>query len=419
MEERSIIKKIDWITAGLYLFLVLLGWISIYAAVYDESHSNIFDVSRNYGKQLIWILSSFGIAAAIFTMDSKFFSNFSYVFYGLSLALLVFVLFFGRTVGGNQSWIEIGPLRLQPAEFAKFSTALVFARYLGGSSIKMQDFNTKLICILIIGVPLALILLQGDLGSAITYLAFILVMYREGLSGNVLIIGLLLGVMFLVSLLIPQLTLLISLASLAFLLILFFRKNKSKIFLIIIGFVFSIGIVLGVGYIFNKVLKQHHRDRIETLLGQKVDLKGVGYNVNQSKIAIGSGGFWGKGFLQGTQTKYDFVPEQSTDFIFCTIGEEYGFLGSLILIVAFISLLVRIVNIAERQRSAFSRIYAYCVGSILFIHITINIGMTVGLLPVIGIPLPFISYGGSSLWSFTILLFILLKLDSNRMAIIR
>lgn len=419
MNEKKIFYNIDRITMGLYLILVLIGWINIYAAVYDESHRNIFDISRNYGKQLIWIISAIVIAISILMIDAKFFANFCYILHGFTLFLLISVLFLGRKVGGNLSWFEIGSFRLQPAEFAKFTTALVLARYLGTTNIRIQNMKTKLISLLIIGIPLGLILLQGDVGSAVTYAAFILVMYREGLSGYVLVIGGFLMVMFVLSLLINQLTLLISLGSLAALLILFYRKNKNRIMIIIMGLSLSIGIVLGVGYIFNHLLKQHHRDRIDNLIGKKSDLKGSGYNLNQSKIAIGSGGFLGKGFLQGTQTKYDFVPEQSTDFIFCTIGEEYGFWGSFVVISLFVGLLLRIIVIAERQRSAFSRIYAYGVASILFIHFFVNIGMTIGLLPVIGIPLPFISYGGSSLWSFTILLFILIKLDSNRTAIIR
>jgi rod shape determining protein RodA len=266
---------------------------------------------------------------------------------------------------------------------------------------------------------MALILLQGDVGSAVTYVAFVFVLYREGMTGYVLFIGAMLGLIFILSLLLPQYILFIAIGACGVFAAYYFRRKRNAIFVILAGVILSVVLVIGFDYVFNNVLKEHHRDRLNNLVGKEIDLKGAGYNVNQSKIAIGSGGLWGKGFLNGTQTKYDFVPEQSTDFIFCTVGEEWGFVGSLVLIALFVALLLRIIFIAERQRSAFSRIYAYGVASILFFHLTINIGMTIGLVPVIGIPLPFVSYGGSSLWSFTILLFILLKLDSNRMNIIR
>lgn len=418
-DKKSIFFNVDWTLFYLYLALVIIGWLNIYAAVYDTNHQSIFDLDKNYGKQLIWILSSFVLAALILLLDTKFYSTFSYVLYGVTIAMLLAVLFLGRKVSGSLSWFEIGSFRLQPAEFAKFSTCLVIARYLSGNNIKMQSFSTKIIVGILLIIPVVLILLQGDVGSALTYTAFIFVLYREGLSGGVLVFGFITIVLFVLTLLIPQLNMLIGLGVFTAMLIYYYRKNKKAIFVCIAGLVFSVGVVFGVGYVFNTVLKSHHRDRINNLLGKEVDLKGAGYNVNQSMIAIGSGGFFGKGFLQGTQTKYDFVPEQSTDFIFCTIGEEHGFFGSALVIGLFMWLLMRIIFIAERQRSSFSRIYAYGVASILFLHFTINIGMTIGLLPVIGIPLPFISYGGSSLWSFTILLFILLKLDANRTAIIR
>jgi rod shape determining protein RodA len=393
--------------------------LSIYSAVYDESHKSIFDIERNYGKQLIWILSAFFIAFMIITIESKFFSVFSYGIYAGTLVLLVAVLFFGKYVNGSRSWFEIGSFRLQPAEFAKFATALVIAKYISTTNKKLKDMRTISVSLGILFLPMALILLQGDVGSAVSYVAFIFVLYREGLSGFVLVFGVLLALIFILALLFPPTNIYIGITIASTLAYLYFRKKKYAFTIIVIATVMSISMVAGFDYTFNHVLKSHHRDRLNNLVGKEIDLKGAGYNVNQSKIAIGSGGLVGKGYLNGTQTKYDFVPEQSTDFIFCTVGEEFGFAGSLALIGLFTALLLRIIFLAERQRSAFSRIYAYGVASILFMHLTINIGMTIGLVPVIGIPLPFVSYGGSSLWSFTILLFILIKLDSNRQNIIR
>lgn len=411
-------KSVDLPIVLLYLALVLIGWLNIYAAVFDENHASIFDLEKNYGKQLLWIATALFIGLMVLLIDSKFFSVFSFGIYGITLMMLVSVLFFGKYVNGSRSWFEIGSFRLQPAEFAKFATALVVAKYLSGG-VKMEKLSTKLSVLTLIGLPMALILLQGDVGSALTYVAFVLVLYREGLSGMVLVIGLLIGIAFVLSLLFAKSSILIGITSITGVLLYNYRKKKKFIPVIISGAVLVATMVIGFSYVFNNVMKQHHRDRINNLVGKEIDIKGAGYNVNQSKIAIGSGRLIGKGFLNGTQTKYDFVPEQSTDFIFCTIGEEYGFLGSLVLIGLFLTLLLRIIFIAERQRSPLSRIYGYGVASILFLHLFVNIGMTIGLVPVIGIPLPFISYGGSSLWSFTILLFILIKLDANRQNIIK
>ena len=411
-------KSIDMPIILLYIALVLIGWLNIYAAVFDESHASIFDLEKNYGKQLLWIATALFIGLMVLLIDSKFFSVFSFGIYGITLLMLVAVLFFGKYVNGSRSWFEIGSFRLQPAEFAKFATALVVAKYLS-SGVKMERFSTKISVLGLIGLPMGLILLQGDVGSALTYVAFILVLYREGLSGIVLVIGLLIGIAFVLSLLFAKVAILISIAVITAILLYNFRRKKKIIPVIIAGAALVATMVVGFSYVFNNVMKQHHRDRINNLVGKEIDIKGAGYNVNQSKIAIGSGRLIGKGFLNGTQTKYDFVPEQSTDFIFCTIGEEYGFVGSVVLIGLFLALLLRIVFIAERQRSSLSRIYGYGVASILFLHLFVNIGMTIGLVPVIGIPLPFISYGGSSLWSFTILLFILIKLDANRQNIVK
>ena len=418
--EDRIFSGIDWVTVFLYLTLVFMGWINIYAAVYNEEHQSILDTTQRYGKQLIWIGLSIFVALVIMLVDGKFYSTFAIPIYAVNMLLLVIVLVTARDVAGARSWIDIGPFKLQPSEFAKSATALAIAYYLSTLNIRLEDFKTKLIAGVILVIPAGLILLQNDTGSMLVFGAFTLVMYREGLSGNFLLFGLAMAVLFIFSLLFTPLIMFIILASIGLLMLLFQRKKTWKLGLsigtvigVLMGFVFS------VDYIFNEVLEPHQQVRIDVLLGKKDDLRGAGYNVNQSKIAIGSGGFTGKGFLKGTQTKYDFVPEQTTDFIFCTVGEEWGFLGTFIVIALFTALILRLIYISERQRSTFTRIYGYCVASILLFHFLINIGMTIGLMPVIGIPLPFFSYGGSSLLGFTILLFIFVKLDGYRLQQLR
>jgi rod shape determining protein RodA len=416
--QRSLFFNVDWFIILTYLALCIIGWFNIHAAVYDPENPSIIDLDTNYGKQLIFIVSAVIIGFAILLLDGKFFNAFSPVFYGVTLLLLIIVLIIGRNVGGNQAWIPLGSFRLQPSEFAKFATCLLLARYLSSSTVKVQDIKTQLIAAFIILIPTALILLQPDAGSALTFSSLILVLYREGLSGYFLVIEGLAILLFILTVLYNKYYVLLGLVLFVGLLIYLFRKNRKMMTVFGVGFLFSILFVFSVDFAYNSILKPHQKNRIDVILGKVDDPRGVGYNLNQSKIAIGSGGMWGKGYLQGTQTKYNFVPEQSTDFIFCTVGEEWGFAGCLVVISLYLFLLLRIVVIAERQRSPFSRIYGYGVASILFFHFFINIGMTIGLIPVIGIPLPFLSYGGSSLWSFTILLFILLKLDSNRMGII-
>lgn len=403
----------------IYLALVFMGWVNIYAAVYNEEHQSILDLSQNYGKQLIWIISSVFLAIVILIIDGKFYAAFSYLIYGVTIGLLILVLLFGQEVAGAKAWFEIGSVKIQPAEFAKFATNLAIAKYLSTLNIRMDDLKTKVITGFILLLPAVLILMQNDTGSALTYSAFIFVMYREGLSGNILWLGLLTAVIFVLTLLLDKTIVISALGIIAFLFYLSVKKKVRNLLLILACFIGISGFVFSVNYVFEKVLLPHQRERIDVLLGKEIDLKGAGYNVNQSKIAIGSGGFLGKGFLQGTQTKFDFVPEQSTDFIFCTVGEEWGFVGTTIVIVLLIFLMFRVIFVAERQRSTFSRIYGYGVASILFIHFTINIGMAIGLAPVIGIPLPFFSYGGSSLWGFTILLAIFVKLDAYRFQILR
>ncbi len=417
-QQRSPFFNVDWIIVLIFLSLCIIGWFNIHAAVYNPEKPSIFNLDTNYGKQLIFIISALILGMVILLMDSKFFNTFAPIFYGITLMLLVLVLIVGRNVGGNQAWIPIGSFRLQPSEFAKFASCLFLARYLSMNNVRVQDLKTKSICAAILLLPMGLIMLQPDTGSALTFFSLIFVLYREGLSGYFLIVGALLIALFVLALLISKLYLIGGLILVCGLLIYNFKRNREFVTAVIYGFVISIAFIFTVDFAYDNILQSHQRNRIDVLLGKVQDLRGEGYNVNQSKIAIGSGGLWGRGYLQGTQTKYDFVPEQSTDFIFCTIGEEWGFVGSFVVIGLYLFLLLRIINIAERQRSPFSRIYGYGVASIIFFHFFINIGMTVGLVPVIGIPLPFISYGGSSLWSFTILLFILLKLDSNRMGII-
>ena len=418
-QQKTIFENIDWILVIFYLGFVLIGWMNIYAAVYNEEHSNIFDMSQNYGKQLMWIGTSILIAMAILIIDGKFFASFSYPIYGTILLLLLVVLAVAKNVQGARSWIEIGSFKLQPSEFAKFATSMALAKYLSTLNIRMQDTKTKLTAGALILIPMAFVLLQNDTGSALVFCAFIFVLFREGLSQNFLIFGFLGGVLFVLALMVPAIILISVIGSIGLLSYILMRKTKKNFITIALITSLCCGAIFSVDYAYNHILQAHQRERIEVLLGKKSDLKGAGYNVNQSLIAIGSGGFFGKGFLQGTQTKYDFVPEQSTDFIFCTVGEEWGFLGSTVVLLMFLALLYRILFIAERQRSTYTRIYAYGVASIIFFHVMVNVGMAIGLAPVIGIPLPFFSYGGSSLWSFTILLFVLIKLDSYRMYVLR
>jgi rod shape determining protein RodA len=419
-QQRSIFDGVDWVMVLLFLVLVFMGWLNIYAAVFNEEHQSIFDTTQRYGKQLIWIGLSVFVALVIMLIDGKFYSTFSIPIYVVNMILLVVVLLTARDVAGARSWIDIGPFKLQPSEFAKSATALALAGYLSNIGTRLKDLETKVVSAIILAIPAALILLQNDTGSMLVFGAFTLVLYREGLSGNFLLLGLGAAVLFIFSLLFSPLTMLIILGSVGLLVFLFQRKKTWKIGLAIGSvLVVLMGFVYSVDYIFNNVLEPHQQVRINVLLGKEDDPKGAGYNVNQSKIAIGSGGFAGKGFLKGTQTKYDFVPEQTTDFIFCTVGEEWGFLGTFVVIALFTALILRILFISERQRSAFTRIYGYCVACILLFHFMINIGMTIGLMPVIGIPLPFFSYGGSSLLGFTILLFIFIKLDGYRLQQLR
>jgi rod shape determining protein RodA len=413
-EEKGIFYRIDWLVVGLYLALVFIGWLNIYAAVYNETHNHIVDLTQKYGKQMIFIIAAMLLAMGILIIDPKFFSQFAWFIYGFFLFLLVVVIFSGREVAGSKGWFAIGGFGVQPAEFAKMATVLALAKYLGTLDVSLARFRSLVIASAIILVPAVIVLLQHDTGSAIVFLALVIVLYRAGITGFIPLAFIVLPVLGILALVVPKLILAGLLLAIAGVFYFFSNRKLRSIMIISMVFLGSVAFIFSIDFAVNKILEPHQRNRIHVLLGQDVDLKGAGYNVNQSLIAIGSGRFFGKGFLQGTQTKYNFVPEQSTDFIFCTIGEEWGFLGSAVLLVLYMSLFIRVILMAERQRSRFSRFYGYGLASILFFHFAINIGMTLGLVPVIGIPLPYVSYGGSSLWAFTILLFIFIRQDSYR-----
>lgn len=393
---------------------------NIYAAVYNEEHHIITDVSQKYGKQMIWMGTSILLAIIILIIDENFYTAFAYFIFGAFLLANIAVPFLGREVKGSRSWFRFGDFGIQPAEFMKFATNLALAKFLSNQNIKIADYKNTLVTLIIIGIPLLIIkVLQDETGLAIVFVAFIVTLYREGLSVNYLLLGFLATVLFILALLINNMYLFGIIISLCAISVLFIKRNRKNLFIIASIGIIACSMVRGTSYVYEH-MEAHQKIRIDVLLGRgTVDLKKEGYNVNQAKIAIGSGGFLGKGYLEGTQTKYDFVPEQDTDFIFCTVGEEWGFVGSTVVILLLLILIIRVVFMAERQRSSFSRIYGYGVASVLFFHLTVNVGMTIGLAPVIGIPLPFFSYGGSSLWSFTILLFIFIKLDSHRLQILR
>jgi rod shape determining protein RodA len=406
--------SIDWLVLTLYCVFVIAGLLCIYASVYSETNPDIYDMDKNYGKQLLWIVVSAFLGLLILLVDEKLFYAFAYGFYGITILMLLATFAIGAEIKGSSSWIRIGSFQIQPAEFAKFGTALALAKFLSGYNIDFKNWKVKAISMAIIALPMVIILLQNETGSALVFASFSLVLYREGLPGWLLIVGVLLAVLGVMALLIKPLYIIIGLVVIAIAFLAMIRRTQLLVFLTIGIVIFASAYVSSIDYVFENVMQAHQRTRINVLLGKEVDLKGAGYNVQQSLIAIGSGGPIGKGFLEGTQNKFRFVPEQSTDFIFCTIGEEFGFLGSFLFISLYMLFLWRLMVMAERQRNKFNRIYGYSLVSILFFHFLINIGMTLGLMPVIGIPLPFFSYGGSALLSFTILLFIFIRLDANR-----
>ncbi len=418
MRSKTFIGKIDIWLFVIYLALVTIGLLSIYAAAFNADHPHIWDFSQNYGKQLVFIGVSMLVGFVILLIDAKVFNAFAYVIYGLSLLSLLLVLVIGSKISGSTSWIQLGPISFQPSEFAKFGTALALAHYLGKLDTDLTKFKTKLTAYGIVFLPMLLILAQGDAGSASVFIIFLFVLYREGMGGRILIIGLVAATLFILSLCVSKWYVMIGLAVIYAIFLLMIDRTKKNVWLLTGILIAACAFVFSVDFAFHHVLKPHQQTRINIILGKEHDIRGVGYNLNQSMIAIGSGGFSGKGYLHGTMTKYNFVPEQHTDFIFCTVGEESGFIGCFFLIALYLALMLRIIHLAERQRSPFSRIYGYGIACIFFFHFAINIGMTIGLVPVIGIPLPFLSYGGSSLMFFSMMIFVFLKQDANRMNIL-
>ncbi len=474
----SVLKQVDWFTVILYLILVMAGMVSIYAASYDFDHANMLSFTEFSGKQFRWIGLSLVLGLVLLLIDVRVYENYAYVIYGTVLLLLLITIFIAPNTKGSHSWLVLGPMSLQPAEFGKFSTALCLAKLFSSYNFVLNASRKNyMLALMIIFMPVILILAQNETGSALVYLSLFFVLYREGMSGLVLLAALcavtffvvavkftgsmLLGIpsgqaavfIMIMVLIVAMLAvyckeftdarnvflwfagtgiavtvleicgvevpgtiffIAVIMAALAYCVLLMFKTTARKLVITVATALSAIVFLFSVNYAFTSILQRHQQMRIKVALGMEEDLRGAGYNVNQSKIAIGSGGLWGKGFLNGTQTKLKYVPEQHTDFIFCTVGEEEGLWGSATVILLFLILILRIINIAERQPTVFGRVYAYCVASYLIFHISINIGMVIGLCPVIGIPLPFFSYGGSSLWGFTFLLFILLRIDASR-----
>lgn len=419
VEKNNIFYGIDWILVILYIVLVGFGWMNIYAATTTDANTDMLDLSTRYGKQLLWILLC--VPLIIFTLffNSKFYEKFASILYFISILSLAGLFLFGKNINGATSWYNFGFMGLQPSEFAKAFTALAIAKLLSDRQYNLKLIKNQIKAFIIIFLPAFLIALQPDLGSVLVYLSFFFVLNREGLTLNYITIGALAIVLFLLTLLFgPSTIIIIVFAILSILVFYFLKKNKRYLkfnWYKILGLYLVFGLyIFSSGYIFNNVFEQHQRDRFEILLGLSKDTKKIGYNTNQSLQAISSGGGFGKGFLQGDRTQGNFVPEQDTDYIFSTVGEEWGFIGSAFVIILFMLLLYRIIYLAETHKNKFGRIYGYGLASILFFHVVINIGMVIQLLPTVGIPLPFFSYGGSSLWGFTVLLFIFIKLDANK-----
>ena len=415
--SNSIIYRLDWSLILIYLLLVTVGIVNIYSATYNESFNSIFDFSELIGKQLLFLIISIFFGVIILGINIKFFEHFAPISYIISIILLVGLFVFGKTVSGATSWYDLGGISLQPSEFSKLGTAMMIAWYMGKFQSDIKTPKTLLKTTVYLLIPFILIMLQPDPGSALVYTAFFFPLFREGLSFTFLLIFFCLLTLFVISLSFEFIET-IGIIGILFLIIYFILKrfiSKIKIWPFIITFLISIGFSFSTDYIFNNFLEQRHRDRINIVMGKKVDIRGVGYNINQSKIAIGSGGLKGKGFLKGTQTKGDFVPEQQTDYIFSTVGEEWGFLGSIAVIMMFGFLIIRILRRAEKQNNKFRRVFSYGVAGLIFIHFFVNIGMSLGIVPTIGIPLPFISYGGSSLLAFSLMIFIHLNFDANRL----
>lgn len=415
--------NIDWLTVLLYFLLVSLGWICIYASSYSSEapiailNNLSFEklMPFNWFKQLLWIGTAVILIVILLVVNYKAYEAFAYVLYGGMIILLLVTMFVARPIAGSRSWLELGPVRLQPAEFAKFTTALAASRFMASTNLRYQNWRDQIVLAAITLLPPLLIIASNESGQALVFGALLLAYFREGMSPLILLLMVAAGAILLLALLVPKLWLLLSFTLVLVVVLTINRRVLRHHLPMALGvWVVVVGMVVGMDFFYNQVLQPHQRQRIEILINPSSDPLGKGWNVTQSKIAIGSGGLMGKGFLQGTQTKFDFVPEQSTDFIFCTVGEEFGWIGSFTVLVLYLVLLCRIIYVAERQHSVFGRTYGYCVASVLFFHVMVNVGMTIGLAPVVGIPLPFFSYGGSSLWSFTILLFSLLALDAYR-----
>ena len=414
MKNQSVKSNLDWLSVIIYTALLIMGWLNIYSSSLPIESTTGFDFTEFYGKQLLFIIFTVPLIIVVLSVDGKFYEKYATIIFAISLVLLAGLFLFGKTIAGQRCWYAIGSFTIQPSEFAKTATALALAKYLSDVQVNLKDPARQLQALLIVFLPIMLILPQPDPGSALIYTIFLIVLYREGLPAWYIWTGFIAIVLFMLALIVD--TWLIITLSAVIAAIVYFRSRIANRNILASAIVLALisGFVFSVDYVFDNVFKQHHRDRFNILLGKEVDLRGVGYNTNQSEIAIGSGGWFGKGFLEGTQTKGGFVPEQHTDYIFTTVGEEWGFAGSLVVIGLFLALILRVIYLSERQKTKFSRVYGYCVAGIIFIHFFVNIAMVVGVFPTIGVPLPLFSYGGSGLWAFTILLFIFLKMDANK-----
>lgn len=413
MRNQSVTNNIDWITIVLFIALVIMGWLNIYSASLPDNQTSIFDIDQIYGKQILFIILTIPLILVVLTVDAKVYEKYAFVFYVIGLVSLLGLFVFGKTIKGQTNWYSLGGFTLQPSEFVKTSTALLLAKYLSDVQVNLKNFNDQLKAFAVMGVPLVLILLH-DTGTAMIFVGLVFVLYREGLPSWYLWTGFSAIAIFFMALLIePHFVVLIVLIIILFQFFLSRRINRNPIASLII-FVGITAFTYSVDFVYDNVLESHQKDRINVLFGDNVDLKNEGYNLNQSMIAIGSGGWFGKGYLEGTQTKGGFVPEQHTDYIFTTVGEEWGFVGAIVVIALFVFLFLRIIYLAENQKTKFSRVYGYCVATFLFMHFFVNITMLIRLFPTIGVPLPFFSYGGSSLFAFSILLFIFIKMDANK-----
>jgi len=414
MKNQSVTNSVDWITILLYIVLACMGWMTIYSASLPNEETSFFDLGQVYGKQILFMLGAIPLIIVVLSIDAKIFDKYAFIFYGAALVLLAGLFVLGTERKGQTNWYAFGGFSLQPSEFAKIATALVLSKYLSDVQINLQKINHQLIAFAIIFAPVMLIMMQPDAGSAMIFMSLMFVLYREGLPAGYIIMGFSAVALFLLALLVhPVFLIIVIIVALLLHYLTAKRVNRNPVIytMVLVG---AAAFVLSVNYVFENVLEEHQKDRINVLFGKEVDLKAEGYNLNQAQIAIGSGGWLGKGYLEGTQTKGGFVPEQHTDYIFTTVGEEWGFIGSIVVIIVFITLILRLVYLAERQKSKFSRTYGYCVAAILFMHFFVNISMLIRLFPTVGVPLPFFSYGGSSFWAFTLLLFIFIKLDANR-----